>query len=118
MPGTQRTYTYTLKATSPADHELLAAKARKVLGYACDGDSRITCHGVSGDAVGVVQISLTVRARSRWHTKEIAWDIINMVTWGLDQPAELDLVVERPPVHTHRGYRFGRTKQWREPSSL
>lgn len=117
MPGTTRTFSYTLHPKTGDDLELLASRARKVLGWACDGDKRITCHGVTGDAVGVVQLNMTVVGRDRWRSMRVAQDILNMVTWGLAQPAGVDLSSSRPAVHDHRGYAHGRTKRWRERSS-
>lgn len=116
MAGTTRTFHYTLTAVDGEDHKRLVAKARKTLGWACDGDKRITCHDVAGDAVGVVQLSMTIVGRDRWRSKQLAWDIINMVTWGLNRPATLELLTEKPAPHTHRGYAYGRTKTWRERS--
>ena len=117
MPGTTRTFRYTLKAEDEESHEALAAKARKILGWACDGDKRITCHGVEGDALGVVQINMTIRGRDQWWARQLAQDIANMVTWGLDHPAEMDLFSKSLAPHDHRGYAYGRVKRWREQTS-
>lgn len=116
MPGSSRTFTYTIKPDD-ADMEKAARQARKILGWACEGDKRITCHGVSGDLYGVVQLNLTVVGRDQWWSRRLAQDILNMVTWGLRHPAEIDLLSERQEPHDHRGYMYGRVKQWRERQS-
>lgn len=114
MPGTTRTFAYAIHPKSGEDLAVLERRARKVLGWACDGDSRITCHGVTGDALGFVQLNMTVVGRDRWRCMGVAQEILNMVTWGLAEPASVDLRSARPPVHDHRGYAHGRTKTWRE----
>lgn len=112
-----RTFSYTLKAADQEGHEMLVKKARKVLGWACDGDSRITCHGVDGEAVGVVQINMTIKGRDLWATHQLAQDILNQVTWGLKQPAEAQLSSKSQEPHSNRGYAHGRVKTWRERQS-
>jgi hypothetical protein len=116
MPGSIREYNYTIKP-EVEDLARAAGQARRVLGWACDGDKRITCYGVKGDALGVLQMSFTVRARDQWYSRELAQDILNMVTWGLANKAEVQLQSERLPPHEMRGYLYGRTKRWRERSS-
>lgn len=115
---TTRTFSYTLKASDPEGHEVLAQKARKILGWACEGDKRIKCHGVQGDALGVVQVNMTITGRDQWWARQLAQDILNMVTWGIENPAELQLLSESPAPHDHRGYAYGRVKTWREQQSL
>lgn len=117
MPGSTRTFRYTLQAATGEGHEALANRARKVLGWACEGDKRIVCHGVEGDALGVVQINMTITGRDRWWTRQLAQDILNMVTWGLENPAQLELFSKSIEPHDHRGYAHGRVKTWRERQS-
>jgi hypothetical protein len=112
MAGSERTFTYTIKPEAE-DVDRLTTKARKILANACDGDDRITCHDVGGDAVGVVTLTLTIRGRDQWESRQLAQDILNHVTWGLKNPAGLDLASERQPPHDHRGYAHGRTKRFR-----
>lgn len=113
MPGSVREYTYTIKPKGDDDVGRLTGQARRVLGWACDGDKRITCKGVTGDAFGLVQLSFTIKARDQWYSRELAQEILNLVTWGLASPAELQLASERLPAHQMRGYMHGRVKQWR-----
>jgi len=116
MPGSSRTFSYTL-VPQDGDQPRMTAQARKILGWACDGDKRITCHGVDGDAFGVVQLNLTIVGRDQWWSRQLAQDIVNMVTWGLKNPAEMQLLSQRQPAHDHRGYAHGRIKAWRERRS-
>lgn len=113
MPGSVREYTYTIKPKGDDDLAKLTRQARRVLAWACDGDKRIECAGVTGDAFGLVQLKFTVKARDQWYSRKLAQDILNIVTWGLASPAELQLASERLPAHQMRGYMFGRVKQWR-----
>lgn len=113
MAGSKRHFTYTLVPES-GDVEQAARQARKVLGWACESDSRITCHEVTGDALGVVTLNLTIQGRDQWACRQLAQDILNYVTWGLQNPSELQLQSKRLPPHTVRGYSGGRTKTWRE----
>jgi hypothetical protein len=117
MPGSAREYQYTIKPRDVADIKRLSKQARSVLGWACDGDKRVTCHSVDGDALGVIQLNFTIRAHDQWGSRRLAQDIINIVTWGLSKPAELQLASERLPPHQMRGYLHGRVKTWRERSS-
>ena len=112
--GSRRTFSYRLQPASE-DVAIVAARVRKILGVACDGDDRIECHDVSGEALGVVTMSLTIVNRDQWACRQLAQDILNMVTWGLKNPTELDLVSQRQPVHMNRGYGHGRTKTYNEP---
>src|SRR5262245_16540966 len=103
MPRTTRTFTYNL-IPKTEDVGQLADRARKVLAYACSGDDRITCHDVTGDMLGIVTLSMTIKARDRWWATQLAQDILNFVLWGLeDTAARLDLQSHRPSPHTHRG---------------
>ena len=118
MPGSTRTFAYTLIPTTPGDTAKVAAKARKIMAYACDGDDRITCHGVNdkgveGEPLGRVTLSMTITARDQWWCKQLAQDVLNLVTWGLGTQVSLDLRSARQPPHQQRGYGRGRTKTWR-----
>lgn len=117
MPGSIREYTYTIRPKADEDFAKLSRQARRILGWACDGDKRITCAGVTGDAFGVVQLHFSIKARDQWYSRQLAQDILNLVTWGLASPAELELASERLPAHEMRGYMYGRVKKWRERSS-
>lgn len=117
MPRTTRTFTYTL-IPPPDQVEAFDARVRKILGWACDGDSRITCHSVTGAALGTVSMSMTIKARDRWWVTQLAQDVLNHVLWGLETNAtRLDLQSRRQEPHTHRGYQYGRTKTYRERAS-
>ncbi len=116
MPGSSRTFTYTIKPDG-GDLEKATRQARKIMGWACEGDKRITCHGVDGDSFGLVQLNLTVVGRDQWWSRRLAQDILNMVTWGLKNPAQIDLLSERQDPHDHRGYAHGRVRTWRERQS-
>lgn len=113
MPGSTRSFTYTL---TPADGDLEKAtkRARKILGWACDGDKRITCHGVDGSLFGVVQLNLTIVGRDQWWARQLAQDLINMVSWGLSSSGRMDLFSERLEPHSSRGYAHGRIKTWKD----
>jgi len=116
MPGSARTFCYTL-TPADGDVEKMTRQARKIMGWACDGDKRITCHGVDGGMFSVVQLNMTVVGRDQWNARQLAQDILNMVTWGLANPASMDLLSQRQDPHDHRGYQYGRVKQWRERAS-
>lgn len=108
-----KSYSWTLKPP-PEQLDDFSRRARKVLAWACEGDTRITCHGVTGEAFGVVEISFTVVGRDLWGTGQISQDLINTVTMRLKNPADIDFTVERPPVHGNRGYGHGRAKRINE----
>lgn len=116
MPGSARTFIYTLRPKE-GDAKRLTTQARKILGWACEGDKRITCHGVDGEAFGVVQLNLTIVGRDQWWSRQLAQDLVNMVSWGLANPAQMDLLSNRQVPHSHRGYAYGRIKAWRERAS-
>ena len=114
MTGSNRTFTYALTPV-PEDRDRVLKKATKILAMACDGDSRITCHGITGEALGIITISLTIKGRDQWWSRQLAQDIVNFVTWGLEPGVtQLDLESRRQEAHTHRGYAHGRTKRYRE----
>lgn len=115
MPGTTRSFTYTVRPAA-TDLAQVEKQARYWLGWVCDGDTRVTCHDISGLAFGVVTLSLTVRARDRWWATQIAQDLLNKVLWGIKQETKLELSSERLEPHTNRGYRHGRVKTYRESS--
>ncbi len=114
--GSRRTFSYTMRA-APEDTERLATQARKILGWACDGDSRIECHDVSGEALGAVTMNMTIVGRDQWWCRQLAQDVINHITWGLKNgiQTKLELESHRQEPHRKRGYgEGGRTKTWRE----
>ena len=117
MPGSTRTFTYTLV---PENEQVtrLEHRARKVLAWVCEGDDRITCQDVTGSALGVVTISMTVRGRDRWWATQLAQDVLNHVLWGLETGAtQLQLQSRRQDPHTHRGYQHGRHRRYRSSTS-
>lgn len=114
MPGSKTIFTYTL-TPKPEEVDKVRAQADRVLGWACEGDTRITCHEVTGTALGAVTLSMTIHGRDRWWATQLAQDILNIVLWGLETGAtRLDLQSRRQPPHDHRGYAHGRTKRYRE----
>jgi len=117
VPGSRRTFTYRL-TPKPEDTDKVLKQAQRVLGWACEGDKHIECHGVSGEALGVVELSLTIVGRDQWWSRQLAQDILNVVTWGISTNAtKLELASHRQEAHTHRGYQWGRTKRYREPKT-
>lgn len=117
MPGATRDFSYSLTPKDRADVSLVAAKARKILAWACDGDDRITCKGIEGEALGLVTLKMTIVGRDRWWAMQLAQDILNIVTWNLEKTVQVDLALESwaLPPHTNRGYAHGRTKRYRSP---
>lgn len=115
MAGSKRVFTYTLIPKAEDTGEL-GRRAKRILAWACDGDDRITCHEVTGDAVGAVTLNLTIQGRDQWWSRQLAQDIINLVTWGLQDPCRLDLTSKKEAPHMTRGYAGGRSKTWRESS--
>lgn len=119
MTGSKRTFEYRLRP-EPEDLPRIQAKAEKILAWACEGDKRIQCHGISGEAFGVITLNLTIVNRDQWACRQLAQDILNLVTWGLakDDPTKLELQSRRQVPHGKRGYGAGgRTKTWRAKSS-
>lgn len=116
MAGSKRSFSYSL-TPAPEDTDKVFKQAQRVLGWACDGDDRVQCHEVTGEALGVVTLNVTVHGRDQWATRQITQDILNLILWGLKHPTdlEMDLKSERQEVHQHRGYAYGRTKRYREP---
>lgn len=111
MPGTTLTFSYSI-IPAPDNVENIEKRARKVLGWACDGDKRITCHEVTGAGLGIVTLSLTIHGRDRWWATQLAQDILNRVLWGLESGAtRLDLQSRKQPPHKRRGYAYRRTRQ-------
>lgn len=114
MPGSKRTYTYSL-TPKPEDLAKVLRKTTYWLGWACDGDNRITCHETTGGPLGAVIISMTIQGRDRWWSTQLAQDILNRVLWGLESDGvRLDLKSVPQEPHDHRGYAHGRTKRYRE----
>lgn len=114
MPGSRRTFAYRL-TPAPEDTDRVVKQARRVLAWACEGDDRIECHDVTGEALGIVELHLTVINRDQWACRQLAQDILNLVTWGLKNPTQLDLNSKRQQTHDHRGYAHGRSKRYNEP---
>lgn len=85
---------------------MIATRVRKILGYACDGDDRITCLGVEGEALGTIIIRAKIIGRDQWWTRQLAQDLINTITWGAGthRDVSLDLQSVRLPAHESRGY--------------
>ncbi len=116
MPGSRRTYSYALVPRTQEDAPKVLARAERILGWACDGDNRIECHGISGEGVGSITLNLTIVGRDQWWSRQLAQDILNLVTWGLEANAtRLQLESQRQKVHMNRGYGHGRTKTYRTP---
>lgn len=114
MPGSRRTYSYALVPKTQEDAPKVLARAERILGWACEGDKRIECHGITGEAVGSITLNLTIVGRDQWWSRQLAQDILNLVTWGLEKDAtRLQLESRRQEVHMHRGYAYGRTKTYR-----
>jgi hypothetical protein len=112
-----RDYTFTLTPPDPEDATELARRARKVLAWACEGEHRIECQEVTGEAVGTVQVSFRVTNKDRWACGQLAQDLIHIVTSTLANPVNLDIESARLPPHTSRGYAYGRKKRWRAQRS-
>ena len=112
-----RDYIFTLTPATAETVDEVARRARKILAWVCDGEKRIQCSGVDGEAFGLVQVSLEVKGRDRWACGQLAQDVIHMVTIGLRDPAQLGIHFDSKPTHTHRGYQYGRSKRWRAPRS-
>lgn len=112
MAGSTRTFECVIQADADVIPRLIArAQAR-----ACESNDQVTCHGIGGEALGVVTMSVTVTGRDQWACRQIVQDVVNYVTWGLSaKVTRLDLQSRRQPAHTHRGYSFGRVKRFREP---
>jgi hypothetical protein len=120
VAGSKRTFEYRLRP-EPDEFARAQAKAGKILAWACEGDKRIECHGISGEALGVITLNLTIVNRDQWACRQLAQDILNLVTWGLakDNLTKLELQSRRQAPHTTRGYAGGRTKTWRaKPEDL
>ncbi len=117
--GSRRTFSYAITPTSPEGTEQVARRAKKILGWACEGDARIECHDVSGEAMGAVVLNMTVRGRDQWWCRQLAQDLLNIVLWGIrnDVETKLDLQSYRQEPHDRRGYGHGRTKRYRESAS-
>lgn len=113
MAGSTRTFQYSIQADPAVIPRLLArAEAR-----ACESNDQVTCHGVTGEALGVVIMNLTVTGRDQWACRQVVQDILNYVTWGVSvKVTKLDLTSRRQEPHDHRGYSHGRTKRGRAPN--
>jgi len=112
MAGSTRTFEYAIQA----DPELIPRLMQRAEARACESNDQVTCHGVTGDALGLVILNLTVTGRDQWACRQIVQDILNYVTWGLSvKVTKLDLRSHRQEPHDHRGYSHGRTKRTRDP---
>lgn len=114
MPGSRRSFTYTL-TPAPGELERALKKATKILGWACDGEPRVECHGITGEVLGTITLNLTVVNKDQWACRQLAQDILNHVTWGISTEVTMDLISERFAPHTRRGYAHGRSKRRNEP---
>lgn len=115
MPGTVRTYTYTF-VPAPEDVDLVTSHVKKVIGWACDGDTALTCEGVTGAELGLVRFQLKVRARDRWWATQLVQDVLAVIQQGLgSKTGRLLPTSEPPPPHQHRGYAYGRSRRTRTP---
>jgi hypothetical protein len=115
MPGSRRTFEYAL---TPGEEQVeqVFRRAQRILAWACDGDDRIECHGITGEGLGVVTLNLTIVNRDQWACRQLAQDILNLVTWGLKNEAtKAELQSRRQKPHLSRGYSHGRTKTSRSP---
>jgi hypothetical protein len=108
-----RNYVWTVRPSDPAELPRLAKKARKVLAWACEGDDRLTCRGITGEAVGVIQLTFTVVGRDLWAAGQLGQDVITLATRRLKSVAHVSSL-PRPP-HMHRGYAYGREKRVNSP---
>lgn len=115
--STFREYRFTLTPHVDMTVEALARRARKVLAWACEGENRITCQGIEGEALGTVQLRFAVEAKDRWACGQVAQDLVNTVTWRLEQPAGFEVEGWHLPPHMNRGYEHGRVKRWRAQAS-
>lgn len=115
--STTREFSFTLTPAEGQDIQDLARRTRKVMGWACEGDHRITCQGVDGELFGVVQVNVQVSGKDRWNCGQVAQDLIQAVTIGIKDPAGLTAESRQLPTHTNRGYQHGRSKRWRERQS-
>ena len=117
MAGSKRTFEYVL-TPGPEGVDQLLRRAQRILAWACEGDKRIECHGMSGEGLGAITLNLTIVNRDQWACRQLAQDILNLVTWGLANDAtQLALQSRRQEPHKKRGYGAGgRTKTWRENS--
>lgn len=115
MAGSKRTFEYVLTPDA-ADVDQVFRRAERILNWACDGDKRIECHGITGEGLGVVTLNLTIVNRDQWACRQLAQDILNLVTWGVANDAtQLSLASHRQQPHKKRGYGIGgRTKTWRD----
>ena len=114
MPGSKRTFNYVIKA-DPEQAPKVLAQAERILGWACEGDERVECHGITGESLGAITMNLTIVGRDQWWCRQLAQDILNLVTWGVRTDAsQLELQSRRQEVHQHRGYSYGRTRRYRE----
>lgn len=114
MPGARRTFTYSL-TPDVDEYDRVLKQATKVLAWACEGDNRVECHGITGEALGTLTLNMTIVNRDRWAAGQLAQDILNYVLWGIKQDVTMDLASVRLPPHKQRGYAHGRTKTFNEP---
>ena len=112
-----RDYTWRLTPESDEDLADLSRRAHKVLAWACEGEKRLTCKGITGEALGVVELAFTIVGRDLWAAGQISQDLINHVTWRLKNPAQVTMTSLGQAPHEHRGYAHGRQKRVNRPRS-
>lgn len=113
MPGSVRDFYYAITPQDPEAVQATVKRVRKILSYACIGDDRITCLEVEGEALGTIIIRAKITGRDQWWTRQLAQDVVNVITWGLEQQTgglDLDLRSVRLPTHEARGYVAGNRK--------
>lgn len=110
-----RNYIWRLTPREDEDLAELGRRARGVLGWACEGDKRLECQGVSGEAFGFVEIGFQVKGRDLWDAGQIGQNIIDLATRRLRNPAIASVLVAPLSPHDHRGYEHGRTQRVNRP---
>lgn len=110
-----RDYVWRLTPQNNEDLADLSRRAHKVLAWACEGEKRLTCKGITGEALGFVELTFTVVGRDLWGAGQISQDLINHVTWRLRNPASVIMTSDPQPPHENRGYAHGRTKRVNRP---
>lgn len=112
-----RDYVWRLVPTEGEDLADLSRRAHKVLAWACEGEKRLTCKGITGEPLGMVELTFQVVGRDLWAAGQISQDLINHVTWRLKNPAKVTVMSEPRAPHQNRGYAHGRTKRVNSPRS-
>jgi len=110
-----RDYVWRLTPSESEDLADLSRRAHKVLAWACEGEKRLTCKGITGEALGFVELNFQVVGRDLWAAGQISQDLVNHVTWRLANPAEVVTWSEPQGPHQNRGYAHGRTRRVNRP---